>query len=47
MRGQSLWEKNGKARVQEKTRNLFCLKVPLSIGKRRAIANFEKEFIPC
>jgi len=36
---------DGEAGLREGTGKI-CLKVPLERGKRQAIANFEREFIP-
>jgi len=38
--------KNGEMVLREGMGEIICLKVPLRIGKRRAIMNFEREFIP-
>ena len=35
------------AGLREGTRKIIRLKVPLKRGKRRSVANFEREFIPC
>ena len=43
-RGQSPEEKDGEAGPREGTGKILSLKVPLTRGKGRAIANFEREF---
>jgi len=38
--------KDGEMVLREGTGEIMCLKVPLRRGKRRAIMNFERVFIP-
>jgi len=43
---QSLGGKDGEVGLREGAGKIICLTVPLKRGKRRAIANFEREVIP-
>jgi len=44
--GHVAWGKNGQAGLRKAMGEIIPLKVSLKRGKRRAIANFDSEFIP-